>query len=482
MARRVALSTLNASSLEILNAIRQNASYEYQQSVPKITDANMIPKVGEIIYGNGVLKNQFLSMLMNRIAKVVIQSATFNNPYSHLKKGYLEYGETIEDIFISIAKVVDYDPEKGEAREFKRNLPDVRTAFYTMNWRTLYPITVQNEDLRQAFTSNDSISDFISRIVESMYTAAEYDEFLLFKYLLVKAISHGKTYPVSVGDGTDFKDEASAFRGMSNTLTFMSKKYNESGVRTTTPKSRQAIFMDAIYNAKYDVNVLASAFNMDKADFMGRLHLIDDWTSFDNERFEVIRENCDSIEPVTADELALLNNVRAVLVDENWFQVYDNNNEMTEQYCASGLYWNYFYHTWKTVAVSPFANIVTFVTDSADVAVPSTIKFKVASLDSSDVASVLTLSEVESNAVSDHMYSFVQSEDATTKGIAVHPYGAVIFPSGQTTTTLSLVMNGYTYTADKAITSTSAVGTTFTFTKGNAVTLEETSEDKAVED
>lgn len=481
MAKKVALSTLNASSLEILNAIRQEASYEYQQSVPKITDAHMIPKVGEVIYGNGVLKNQFLSMLMNRIAKVVIQSATFNNPYSHLKKGYLEYGETIEDIFISIAKVIEYDPEKGEAREFKRNLPDVKSAFYTMNWRTLYPITVQNEDLRQAFTSNDSITDFISKIVESMYTAAEYDEFLLFKYLLVKAIAHGKTYPVSVGDGTDFKADASAFRGMSNTLTFMSKKYNEYGVRTTTPKSRQAIFMDANYNAKYDVNVLASAFNMDKADFMGRLHLIDDWTSFDNERFEVIRENCDSIDAVTEDELALLKNVRAVLVDENWFQIYDNNNEMTEQYCASGLYWNYFYHTWKTVAVSPFANIVTFVTDSADVALPSTIQFKVASLDSSDVASVLTLAEVESSSVADHIYSFVQTEDATTKGIAVHPYGAVIFPSGQTTTTLSLVMGGYEYKADKAITSTTAVGTAFTFTKGNAVTLEETSEEKAVE-
>lgn len=472
MPRRIAVSTLNASSIEILNAIRQEASYEYQQSVPKITNANMIPKVGEIIYGNGVLKNQFLSMLMNRIAKVVIQSATFNNPYSHLKKGYLEYGETIEDVFISIAKVIEFDPEKGEAREFKRTIPDVKSAFHIMNWRTIYPLTIQNEDLRQALTSNDSITDFIARMVESMYTAAEYDEFLLFKYLLVKAISHGKTCPISVGDGTDFKNDASTFRGMSNQLTFMSKKYNESRVRTTTPKERQAIFMDAQYNAKYDVNVLASAFNMDKADFMGRLHLIDDWTSFDNERFEEIRANCDSIEEVTTEELALLKNVRAVLVDENWFQIYDNNNEMTEQYCASGLYWNYFYHTWKTVSISPFANVITFVTDDASVAEPSTVTVEITSKDTSAEATVFTLGVQDDNAsLANGMFKFLQTEDSVTKGIAIHPYGAVIFPTSATTTTLEMEYGGYKYTASTALTTGAQVGSTLTFNKGVAVLL-----------
>lgn len=69
MAHRVKLTTLDASSLKIINTIRENASYEYQQNVPVITDAKMIPKVGEIIVGNGSLQNQFLNALMNRIAK-----------------------------------------------------------------------------------------------------------------------------------------------------------------------------------------------------------------------------------------------------------------------------------------------------------------------------------------------------------------------------------------------------------------------------
>lgn len=130
----------------------------------------------------------------------------------------------------------------------------------------------------------------------------------------------------------------------------MDGTYNSAHVKNNTPKSRQVIFMDAMYNASFDVNVLASAFNMEKADFMGRLHLIDSWDTFDNERFSVITAESDSIEPVTPAELALMKDVKAVLVDEDWFQVYDNENKFTEQYVASGMYWNYFYHTWKTVS------------------------------------------------------------------------------------------------------------------------------------
>ena len=150
--------------------------------------------------------------------------------------------------------------------------------------------------------------------------------------------------------------------------------------------------MDAMFNAQYDVNVLASAFNMDKADFMGRLFLIDNWTEFDNERFDVIRANSDGVEEVTTDELALLKNVKAVILDENWFQVYDNNNKFTEKYVASGLYWNYFYHTWKAVSNSPFANACVFVTGDATITLPETITAHVDAKDESDTATVFTIS------------------------------------------------------------------------------------------
>lgn len=469
MARRIANSTLNASTIDILNVIRQNASYDYQQNVPEVATVNDIPKVGEIIYGTPAFANQFINALVNRIAIVRVQSATFNNPYSILKKGYIEYGETVEDIFVSIAKAVDFNVEKAAKREFQRTIPDVRSAFHVMNWRVMYPVTIQDEDLRQAFLSIEGVQNLIAKIVDAVYTAAEYDEFLLFKYLLIKAISHGKMYPISIGAGADLSEAAVQFRGTSNLLPFMSSEYNEAGVKTNTPKERQVIFMDAMFNAQFDVNVLASAFNMDKADFMGRLFLIDNWTDFDNERFDIIRANSDGIEEVTADELALLANIKAVILDDNWFQVYDNNNKFTEKYVASGLYWNYFYHTWKTVSNSPFANAVVFATSAADVALPATVTVHVDAKDESDVATVFTISaDFEEAGLNPQNVNFVQTEALTTAGIAVQKYGGLIIPASQVATDITLVaeINGTTYTAATTINGSTDVDATVTLNKG----------------
>lgn len=466
MPRRVSVSTLNASTLDILNVIRQNASYDYQQNVPVVKTANDIPKVGEVLMGQPALANQFINALVNRIAIVRVQSATFNNPYSILKKGYIEFGETVEDIFVSIAKGVDFNPEKAREREYKRTFPDVRSAFHAMNWRVMYPVTIQDEDLKQAFLSMDGVQNLIAKIVDAVYTGAEYDEFLLFKYLLIKAISHGKMKPVAIGDGTDLKESAVQFRGVSNLLPFMSGEYNEVGVKTTTPKDRQVIFMDAMFNAQFDVNVLASAFNMDKADFMGRLFLIDNWTNFDNERFDIIRANSDGIEEVTSEELALLADVKAVILDENWFQVYDNNNKFTEKYSASGLYWNYFYHTWKTISNSPFSNAVVFVTNKATITAPESVTVEISSKDIADVGTVFGLEVQDDNAtLQNGFYEFVQSEDATTKGIAIQKYGAVTFPVGQTTTKLQMIYGGVAYEATTELTTGANVGATLTFSK-----------------
>lgn len=469
MSRRIANSTLNASTIDIMNVIRQNASYEYQQNVPKVAKASDIPRVGEVIYGTPAFANQFINALVNRIAIVRVQSATFNNPYSILKKGYIEFGETVEDIFVSIAKAVDFDPEKAAQREFQRTIPDVRSAFHTMNWRVMYPVTIQDEDLKQAFLSIDGVQNLIAKIVDSVYTAAEYDEFLLFKYLLIKAISHGKIHSKSVGDGTNLDTAAVQFRGTSNLITFMSDKYNELNVKNNTPKDRQVIFMDSLFNAEFDVNVLASAFNMDKADFMGRLFLIDNWTEFDNVRFDVIRANSDGIEEVTSAELALLANVKAVILDEKWFQVYDNNNKFTEDYVASGLYWNYFYHTWKTVSNSPFANAIAFVTTAANTALPESITVHVDSKDESDAATVFTISpKYESAGLDPRNVNFVQTEALTKAGIAVQKFGGIIIPTSQVSTDVKIVaeINGTQYTAITNLTSATTVDTTFTLNKG----------------
>lgn len=468
MAKRIAVSTLNASTMDILNVIRQNASQEYQSLVPEVTKESDIPKVGEVLYGYPALANQFINALVNRIALVRVKSANFNNEYAELKKGYLEFGETVEEVFVNIAKAREFSVEKAEARELKRTLPDVKSAFHAMNYRVQYPVTIQDEDLRTAFLSMDGVQDLIARIVDAIYTANEYDEYLLFKYVMIKAITKGKMYPVSIGDGTNMNDAAVAFRGTSNQLQFMSTKYNASGVHTTTPRDDQYIFMDATYNAQYDVNVLASAFNMDKATFMGHLKLIDDWTTFDNERFDVIVQNSDQIEPVTSAELTLMKDVKAVIVDREWFQFYDNNNKFTEKYVASGMYWNYFYNVWKTISTSPFSNAIVFVANAASTTLPENITVEI--VDKSDTEDVITLTlveQAENPSLAHSTLRFHQTESLTSAGIAVHPYGALLIPSSQFATEITLVadIDGVTYTAATAITSASKVSDTVVLNK-----------------
>lgn len=449
MAKRIAVTTLNASTIDIINTIRANASYEYQSLVPEVTSEHDIPAVGEVLFGYPALANQFINALVNRIALVRVKSATFNNAYANLKKGYLEFGETVEEVFVNIAKAREFSAEKAEARELKRTLPDVRSAFHTMNWRVQYPVTIQDEDLRMAFLSAEGVQDLIAKIVDSVYTGSEYDEFLLFKYLMIKSITKGGMYPISIGNGSDLKDAAVKFRGASNGLTFIDTKYNSAGVHTNTKKESQIIFMDSEFNAQYDVNVLASAFNMDKADFMGRLYLIDSWTTFDNDRFKEIIDNTDMIEEVTDAELALMADVKAVLVDEEWFQVYDNQNKFTEKYVASGEYWNYFYNVWKTVSSSPFSNAIVFVTSNATISAPATLTFKVGDISGDANVDTFTLIADDSTAslVNAGRGEFVQTQSDTTKGIAVHPYGAYIIPKEETplTTTPTYKFMGETY-------------------------------------
>lgn len=467
MAKRVAISNLNASTIDILNTIRANASAEYQELVPKVAKATDIPRVGEVLYGYPAMANQFINALVNRIVAVRVKSATFNNDYAELKKGYLEFGETVEEVFVSIAKAREFSAEKAEARELKRTLPDVRSAFHTMNWRVQYPVTIQDQDLRQAFLSMDGVQDLIAKIVDSVYKAAEYDEFLLFKYLIIKAVSHGKMYPVAF-DAADIKNAAIAFRGTSNQLAFMSNKYNAAGVTTNTQKADQYIFMDSTFNAQYDVNVLAGAFNMEKADFIGRLKLIDDFTTFDNERFSDITANSDMIEAVTADELALMADVKAVLLDKEWFQVYDNNNKFTEDYIGAGMYWNYWYNVWKTISFSPFSNAVVFVENTATTVLPTTLNAEITAVQHGDGGIIYTLEIDDDNAsLEPHTARFVQTQDCVQTLVAVHPYGAFIVPGTGVESFIPVAtLGGATYTGTAVTVATAKVGDTITLTKG----------------
>ena len=426
--------TLSAKSVDILNAIRNSATANYQNYVPA-ADENLdsIREIGAVIMQYPLLQNEFLSALVNRIGRVMITSKMYSNPWTVFKKGMLEFGETIEEIFVNIAKPFQYDPAVAESKVFAREIPDVRAAFHILNYQKFYKVTIQNDQLRQAFLSWAGITDLISKIVDSMYTGAAYDEFLVMKYLLAKHILNGELYPVQV-DTNDLKGAVTAIKTLSNDLTFMSGDYNLTGVETHSEKDAQYIIVNSSFDAAMDVEVLAAAFNMSKADFMGHRVLVDGFGKLNLTRLAKIFEGDDSYTPLDSDELAALNAIPAVLVDRDWFMIFDNMQNFTEQYNGQGLYWNYWYHVWKTFSISPFANAAVFVPGEPSV---TSISISPASVTTYPGQSVQFDADVETANFASKAVDWTISDD-DGGNITISPLGSVNVAPGTTAGTYTL--------------------------------------------
>lgn len=360
---------LSADSTQILNTIR-NESGGYYQSIVPIADGTTesIRQIGTVIMGNQDIQNAFLSALINRIGRVIITSKLYENPWAGFKKGMLEYGETVEEIFVNLAKPHQFDPNKAESEIFKREIPDVRAEFHPMNYQKFYKVTVSNDQLRQAFLSWQGITDLIGKIIDSLYTGANFDELVTMKYMVGRFALAGNMYPQTIPavNATNAREIVSTIKGISNELEFLKDQYNMAKVMTTSPKDDQFLIMNAKFDAVIDVEVLATSFNMNKAEFMGHRVAID---SFDLSAGEVARLNelfaeDSAYVPFTSEELAKLKTIPCALVDRDWFMVFDNYQNMTEQYNGQGLYWNYWYHVWKTFSVSPFSNGIIFTTNT----------------------------------------------------------------------------------------------------------------------
>ena len=365
MPTRPSVQKLSATSVDILNAIRNNASADYRNYIPQADDSlDSVRSIGNILMNYPALQNEFLNALVNRIGRVLVTSKMYDNPWNMFKRGMLEFGETIEEVFVEIAKPFEYDPETAESEVFKREIPDVRAAFHILNYQKFYKVTVQRDQLRQAFLTWDGVTDLITKIINSMYAGANYDEFLVMKYLVAVNILNGRLKAVQISDPsnvTNMKSVVGAIKSVSNGMEFMTTEYNQAGVHTYTDKRDQYIILTSDFDAVMDVEVLASAFNMDKADFMGRRVLVDSFASLDNDRLALLFKDDENYVPLTQDELDALATIPAVLVDRDWFMILDNLLEFTDQYNGQGLYWNYWLHVWKTLSVSPFANSAVFV-------------------------------------------------------------------------------------------------------------------------
>ena len=340
----------------------------------RISDDNRsLHNIGQYIMQYEAYQNAYLTALVNRIARVIVTSRMWKDKWAVFDMGKMDYGETIEEIFVNIAKPHSYDPAKAETQVFKREIPDVRAAFHSMNYQKFYKVTISNNQLRQAFLSYYDMNELIARIVDSLYTAMNLDTFLTKKYMLAREAINGGIYtvitkPIS-GDGADPDDAISKYRQYTNNLEFLKTLYNRAGVRNSTPIADQVIIVPNEAEATLGVKVLAAAFNLSEVDYISKRIAVDsfEFDADDEARLAELFANDDTYKPFTGEEKKALQSISAVKLAKDWFMCFDNFEQFTENYNGEGLYWQYFFHVWKTFSVSPFANAVLFTSQVSEV-------------------------------------------------------------------------------------------------------------------
>lgn len=333
-------------------------------------DTNSIHDIGSVIMSYQPYQNAFLNALVNRIGMTIVTSKLWSNPWNVFKRGYLEFGETVEEIFVNIANPQSFNPATAENNIFKRQIPDIRAAFHTMNFQKFYKVTVSQDQLRQAFLSWQGITDLIAKIVDSLYTGMEKDEYCTMKYMLCKEILNSHMHMVAPATSGE-KDIIKKAREISSRLTFLNTDFNQAKVQNSTLRQDQYIIISAALEASVDVEVLAAAFHMEKAEFLGHLIIVDSFSDHDEERlYELFGDDAayygNTQSPTTKEAFSsaqktLLGTIYFAIVDRDWWMVFDNLTQMTQNYNGEGLYWNYWNHTWKTFSVSPYANAVAAV-------------------------------------------------------------------------------------------------------------------------
>ena len=420
-----------ANGVNVLNVIRQNATAVYQDRIPEATAENL-HEVGDAILTYEAQANEFVNALVNRIGLVILNNRMATNPLAALKKGRLAVGETIEEIYIDVIKAQTYDPRAAQDTLFKRHLPNVSSVFHSVDSQLNYPLTISNEQLRKAFMSYDSLDRFIAGLVDSMYKSATLDEFIQMKQLISEWNNNGRFIiePITaVTDAASAREAMIKIKAVSDGMTIFNNQMNYAGVWTSTPKDEQYLITTPDFNARMDVDVLAAAFHMDKAEFAGHVIVVDNIGDLGDDGIE------------------------AILVDKNWYQVYDYLRTFKTAYNGEGLYWNYFYHVWMVYSLSPFANAVAFGTATPTVTAVTVTPTK-ATVKAGGTVQITTAVTGTGDPTSKCSFALTGNTDPET---VVNTMGKVILGSKETGPTITVTATSVQDTS-KTATCTITVG------------------------
>ena len=349
-----------------LNKMREMSVKEgsiYHQYVPVVTEDTNIGEFGQPILDANLqpVRNEFISLL-KRIVFTAVNTKLFANPLAELEGDRIPLGYAGQDIYVNPAKgrAFNVNDFAGLLQKYEA---EVATQYLTVNMDVQYPVTVTRAKLKTAFTSWANLEEFVTGMINSLYNGAYIDSYKYTKDLVSAAYFGDKAQYIVINEpNTEAKGKAfvKKLRELHTRFQLPSTEYNAwkkvsgdeaKAITTWSDASDIMIMIRADVDANIDVDVLAAAFNMDKADFIGRVIVVDNFDVYDDEGNKI------------QDGSSIL----GMIFDKSWFKIKTQDFEMDEFYNANNRTWQYYLNVTKMYNYSLFANGVILATEKPPV-------------------------------------------------------------------------------------------------------------------
>lgn len=338
------------TNAQLLQSAINAAAMGYKKRIPAPTQAG-IDRTLDYLAQHRDLWNPICTSLLNQLVPIFATQRAWTNPLAEFKKGMIEFGNGVEEIQTGLLKAAAYDPNDDVDAKliFGREDLRVETAFHTKNRMNRYKVSVEKALIQSAFLNGGDVAELVDRQTQAPYESDQWDEFNLMVSLLNKYEVRGGFYHVHVPDvahSGSVKEDATELlrklRTVAGEMTFKSTAYNPAHIPVHSTPEDMVLLTTPAVRAALDVEALAWAFNIDRADVQYRIvelpqRLVPD------PRFQ------------------------AAVVDKNFFQVYDHLIQTnTIDVPTDPLTYNVFYHHHQTVSCSRFAPTAMFWTGADD--------------------------------------------------------------------------------------------------------------------
>ena len=336
------------------------ASQEYKDRVPVATQEN-IGNIEEIISTYPTVKNEFISVLTNQVAKQLFFSKAYENPYKLFNRGMLPFGKSIESIFVDIIKGKQRTHETNTTNLatdlLAREVPNVKVEYYSENFRHQYKTTITDEELKGAFRAENGLSSMTGRILQAPLTSIEYDmqEMVLHALPELKGgkATINKTAYTAMTEEEKAKILVKTIKSQVIKMGFLNNEHNGQGVMTFSKPQDLVVFLDPDMMANIDVELLAQAFNISKAEVPLHVLPVPKFTK----RTVIPSEDGGETIVTYAEDTDCL----AIICDKDAIQVYETLNSSESFRNPQGIYTNIFFNRWGIMSACNFANVCRIV-------------------------------------------------------------------------------------------------------------------------